>query len=62
MGECKGREGTAAEHCWHHSGLVLSSMPGIDVYYCCFCGAQKDVRQRPMGDSKEHGPHRGIWS
>ena len=38
---CKGREGTAANHCWHGKGVILPSLPALTVEICCFCGAER---------------------
>ena len=56
------------EHCWHHTGLVLASMPPLDQFVCCRCG-QKKTEQRLMPDSQsfvhcdeDHGPFTPRWN
>lgn len=61
---CKGRESTAADHCWHFSrdgsGSASSDGSGHSAgkRRCCFCGFVEYWERRwgpPV--QQEHGPH-----
>ena len=48
-------------HCYHDSGVILTSLPAQAQHVCCHCGAKKAVRLEPVGGTAYpppgHGPH-----
>lgn len=43
-------------HCWHSTGVMLTSDPPIDVQACCWCGEQRLISE-PRVVMSGHGPH-----
>lgn len=50
-------ETTAAEHCWHDTGVVLTSHPPIVVERCCYCGTERHLRMAVVVPRGDHGPY-----
>lgn len=42
-------------HCWHDSGVILTSNPPIPVLICCHCGERKNARE--LNHQQKHGPY-----
>ena len=51
--------GTRSKHCWHDSGIMLTSYPGYAVEHCCFCGARhhRALPGKSFGSDHGHGPY-----
>jgi hypothetical protein len=46
------------QHCWHSTGVMLTSMPPYDVQVCCWCGHKRNVRLSLAPDDPSlHGPY-----
>ena len=46
------------EHCWHSTGVLLTSDPPKTEYRCCHCGEKKYVTEWFEGpDPSKHGPY-----
>lgn len=51
-------EGTSARHCWHGTGIVLTSYPGYAVERCCWCGATSHRSLAAAAPGRwDHGPY-----
>lgn len=48
--------GDNAAHCWHHTGLTLTSNPPQFPEVCCNCGTQR-IRTTRAVTVPGHGPH-----
>ncbi len=46
---------THHEHCWHGTGMVLTSFPAQYPEVCCQCG-EKRVRRETVPARSQHGP------
>lgn len=58
MGEtCAKRTGSAAEHCWHDTGKVLTSYPPQYEQICCFCGEKRNRRSMLTVVDRNHGEY-----
>lgn len=45
-------------HCWHYSGITLTSYPGYQVMHCCYCGSQYHEPITPPDPApSDHGPY-----
>lgn len=53
-GACSARTGTAANHCWHGTGVILTSYPAQTEEVCCHCGEKRYTRQA-IPDLAGHG-------
>lgn len=50
-------------HCWHHTGVMLTSMPPQWDEVCCWCGAMRRRQRQALPETTDHGPHRpGTFS
>lgn len=56
MRECTNRDGTAASHCWHDTGVVLTSFPPRSVERCCYCGSSRNLTMAVVKPAGDHGP------
>jgi len=55
---CPGRIGTAANHCWHDTGVALMSYPAKTEQVCCFCNTRRHLELMAMVSVfGQHGPH-----
>ena len=43
-------------HCWHDTGIVLTSYPPQNEEVCCECGERRYVRNHGILVGKVHGP------
>ena len=43
-------------HCWHDTGIVLTSYPPQTEEVCCECGERRYVRGFELLVEKKHGP------
>lgn len=43
-------------HCWHNTGVVLTSYPPQTEEVCCECGERRYVRAALVTELKTHGP------
>jgi hypothetical protein len=44
-------------HCWHDSGVALTSMPPQYKHICCHCGEIKIVIPQTINSFKGHGKY-----
>lgn len=49
------------EHCWHETGVMLTSSPPKVVERCCHCGETHQRDQTLFMDGKVHGPFLRGW-
>lgn len=52
MGKCD----PYSEHCFHGTGMVLTSNPPLVETVCCHCGEKNTMRDSPP-TTQGHGPH-----
>jgi len=45
------------DHCFHDTGVLLTSEPPQFVKICCKCGVKITIRQEPIIDKSKHGPY-----
>jgi len=45
------------DHCFHDTGLQLTSDPPQNEKICCKCGIKIAIKQLPITDESEHGPY-----
>ncbi len=48
---------TEHNHCWHSTGIMLTSYPPQHQYQCCFCGEMKTVVEAMLFLEGDHGPY-----
>ena len=50
-------------HCWHHTGVVLTSYPPQHPELCCHCGEQR-IRSQPKYEKEighgKYAPHQSF--
>lgn len=46
---CKARTGTPANHCWHDTGVALTSYPAKTEQVCCWCGQKRHLQLMQWG-------------
>jgi hypothetical protein len=44
-------------HCWHSTGMVLTSNPPQYPQVCCWCGAERTLRGLVPQREPGHGPY-----
>jgi hypothetical protein len=44
-------------HCWHETGVVLTSNPPQYPEVCCHCGEQRVIRGAAVTPQEGHGKH-----
>ena len=44
-------------HCWHGTGIMLTSDPPQSEEICCHCGSKRYLRHAYPVPSGEHGPY-----
>lgn len=54
------RDCETSGHCWHCDGTLRTSDPPWYGEDCCWCGAHRDVRDKPA-EFQFHGPHLPYW-
>ncbi len=45
------------EHCWHDTGVMLTSNPPQVVDKCCFCGVTRGLHRAVHVPRGNHGPY-----
>lgn len=50
----------AHDHCWHDTGLYLTSMPPQYEQRCCWCGEKRQISRTDFPQPAGHGPYLSI--
>lgn len=48
---------TECKHCWHDTGVYLTSNPPQAVERCCYCGEERSLRVLAHVPTGRHGPY-----
>ena len=43
------------KHCWHDTGVMLTSYPPYSVQICCNCGEKQNIRHEVIKSFEGHG-------
>jgi len=46
------------KHCWHDTGIILTSNPPQIQQICCQCGDKRNVREFQATDKSKHGKYK----